>query len=296
MEQPKTLGRYEIVSELGRGGMGIVLKARDPRIDRLVALKIIKFDDFVDPRKKKEMLERFLVEARAAGKLTHPNIVTVYDVGEEEEQNYIAMEFIEGVDLADIMHQEKKLGFDRATRLILQVAEGLELAHENHIVHRDIKPANILVMKGDKVKITDFGLARLQDTASLTQTGQAVGSPQYMSPEQVNGEEIDGRSDIFSLGVMYYELVTGSSPFASKTLTSILLKIIKDDPPPPSTIKSDLPPAVDMVISKMMAKSTGDRYRVISDLVEDLYALLEDPDNFQMVPDSDQDPVVAFDD
>ncbi|MDH5756160.1 MAG: protein kinase [Nitrospinota bacterium] len=296
MEQPKTLGRYEIVSELGRGGMGIVLKARDPRIDRLVALKIIKFDDFVDPRKKKEMLERFLVEARAAGKLTHPNIVTVYDVGEEEEQNYIAMEFIEGVDLADIMHQEKKLGFDRATRLILQVAEGLELAHENHIVHRDIKPANILVMKGDKVKITDFGLARLQDTASLTQTGQAVGSPQYMSPEQVNGEEIDGRSDIFSLGVMYYELVTGSSPFASKTLTSILLKIIKDDPPPPSTIKSDLPPAVDMVISKMMAKNTGDRYRVISDLVEDLYALLEDPDNFQMVPDSDQDPVVAFDD
>ena len=273
-----------------------MLKARDPRIDRLVALKIIKFDDFVDPKKKEEMLERFLVEARAAGKLTHPNIVTVYDVGEEEGQNYIAMEFIEGVDLADIMNKEKRLGFDRATRLILQVAEGLELAHESHIVHRDIKPANILIMKGDRVKITDFGLARLQDAASLTQTGQAVGSPQYMSPEQVNGEKIDGRSDIFSLGVMYYELVTGASPFAGKTLTSILLKIIKDDPPPPSAIEGDLPPAMDMVINKMMAKDTGERYRVITDLIDDLYALMEDPDNFQMVEDSSQDPVVAFGD
>jgi len=273
-----------------------VLKARDPRIDRLVALKIIKFDDFVDPKKKEEMLERFLVEARAAGKLTHPNIVTVYDVGEEEGQSYIAMEFIEGVDLADVMSKEKKLGFDRATRLILQVAEGLELAHENHIVHRDIKPANILLMKGDKVKITDFGLARLQDTASLTQTGQAVGSPQYMSPEQVNGEKIDGRSDIFSLGVMYYELVTGASPFAGKTLTSILLKIIKDDPPPASTIKEDLPPAMDLVISKMLAKDSGDRYRVTADLIEDLYALMEDPDNFELAPDSDLDPAIAFGD
>jgi serine/threonine protein kinase len=274
--------------------MGIVLKARDPRIDRLVALKIIKLDSFADPKKKQEMLERFLVEAKAAGKLTHPNIVTVYDVGEENDQSYIAMEFIEGTDLANIMAKEKKLSFDRATRLILQVAEGLELAHEHHIVHRDIKPANILVMKGDKVKITDFGLARLQDAGSLTQTGQAVGSPQYMSPEQVNGEKIDGRSDIFSLGVMYYELVTGTAPFAAKTLTSILLKIIKDDPAPVITISPDLPPALDLVISKMIAKSPGGRYQVMGDLISDLFSLLENPDAFQLTEDSGAEPVVSI--
>ncbi|MDH4183940.1 MAG: protein kinase [Nitrospinota bacterium] len=296
METPKSLGRYEVLKELGRGGMGIVLKARDPRIDRLVALKIIKLDSFSDPKKKEEMLERFMVEAKAAGKLTHPNIVTVYDVGEEDEQNYIAMEFIEGVDLSYIMAQEKKLSFDRATRLILQVAEGLELAHEHHIVHRDIKPANILVMKGDKVKITDFGLARLQDTGSLTQTGQAVGSPQYMSPEQVNGEKIDGRSDIFSLGVMYYELVTGAAPFAAKTLTSILLKIIKEDPPPASAVKPDLPPAIDLVINKMIAKNQADRYQVMNDLIGDLYALLENPNGFELSDDSGQEPVVSIGD
>ncbi|MDH4183754.1 MAG: PEGA domain-containing protein [Nitrospinota bacterium] len=281
MVQYTKLGRYEITRELGRGGMGIVLQARDPMIDRLVALKIIKFDDLLEPERKAELLERFFIEARAAGKLTHPNIVTIHDVSQEDETYFITMEFLEGHNLADILRQEKKLDFQRATKIILQVASGLKFAHDRHTIHRDIKPGNIMLMEGDHVKIMDFGLARLQEASSVTQTGHAVGSPQYMSPEQVRGQHMDGRTDIFSLGVMYYELITGARPFAAESITSLMYKIMDYNPPTPAEINQGLPPAVDQVVYKMMAKKPGDRYQNCGELIADLNLLLSDPDHFK---------------
>lgn len=294
MLKPESLGRYEIISELGRGGMGIVMKGRDPKIDRLVALKIIKFGDIIGSGREKELIERFYIEARAAGKLTHPNIVAIYDVGEENGMSFIAMEFVEGRDLADILDKEKKMPFKRAANLIIQIAEGLAFAHEQGIVHRDIKPGNILIQKSDNIKITDFGLARLQSAGSVTQTGHAVGSPLYMSPEQVQSLPLDGRSDMFSLGVMFYELVTGVKPFDADSLTSIIFKIIKDDPLPPTKHDKRISPAVEAVISKMMAKDPERRYRSCGDVAKDLKKISSLPDGFDLLTGSDAAMTVDF--
>jgi len=287
MPELESLGRYEIISELGRGGMGIVMKGKDPKIDRLVALKIIKFGDIIDSGRTKELIERFYIEARAAGKLTHPNIVTIYDVGEQGGMSFIAMEFVEGRDLADILREEKKIPFKRAANLIIQIAEGLAFAHERGIIHRDIKPGNILIQKNDKVKITDFGLARLQSAGSVTQTGHAVGSPLYMSPEQVQSLPMDGRSDIFSLGVMFYELVTGVKPFEADSLTSIIFKIIKDDPLPPTTFNKRISPSAEAVIKKMMAKNPEQRYKSCANVAGDLKRISSFPDGFDGLSGSD---------
>jgi serine/threonine-protein kinase len=276
----KKLGRYEITKELGRGGMGIVLQARDPMIDRLVALKIIKFEESLEAERKSELLERFFIEAKAAGKLTHQNIVTIYDVAREEETYYIAMEFLEGKNLAETLRPTKKLPFERATKIILQVAAGLKFAHEKQIIHRDIKPGNVILMAEDHVKILDFGLARLQSASTLTQTGHAVGSPQYMSPEQVRGQSVDGRTDIFSMGVMYYEMLTGTRPFEAESVTSLLYKIMDYDPPTPAMVEGSLPPGVDRVVAKMMAKKVENRYPNCGELIGDLNSLLADPSHF----------------
>ncbi|MBF0169731.1 MAG: serine/threonine protein kinase [Nitrospinae bacterium] len=261
MTEEKRLGRYEIVRELGRGGMGIVLEGRDPMIDRSVALKIIKLSGMGSAMEERELRERFFIEAKAAGRLIHPHIVTIYDVGEEGGKSFMAMEFVEGVDLAGILSDEGPLPLARAAKIVAQIADGLAYAHEHHIVHRDVKPGNILITRGDRVKITDFGLARLTTAAgSVTQTGHAVGSPSYMSPEQVQGLPLDGRSDLFSLGVLFYELVTGRRPFEGEGLTNIIFKIIKDNPLPASALNPQLPPALDRVIGKMLAKSPEERY------------------------------------
>lgn len=293
MSDIKRLGRYEIVKELGRGGMGIVLMGRDPHLDRMVALKIIKIDDSGDGMGNKELIERFYIEARAAGKINHPNIVTVYDVGEADGKKFIAMEFVEGRNLAEIIAKEGPLPVPRAAKFIHQIADGLAYAHESGIVHRDIKPGNILVTADDKAKISDFGLARLQSAGSVTQTGHAVGSPSYMSPEQVQGMAVDGRSDMFSLGVLFYEMLTQKRPFEGESLTTVIFKIIKDTPPAPSKLNKAVPPAFDDIIAKMTAKDPSFRYPSCADVAKAMLPFITDQSSFPLTT-SDTVRTVSF--
>ncbi|MBF0292844.1 MAG: PEGA domain-containing protein [Nitrospinae bacterium] len=293
MSDIKRLGRYEIVKELGRGGMGIVLMGRDPHLDRMVALKIIKIDDSGDGMGNKELIERFYIEARAAGKINHPNIVTVYDVGEADGKKFIAMEFVEGRNLAEIISKEGPLTIPRAAKFIHQIADGLSYAHERGIVHRDIKPGNILVTGDDKAKISDFGLARLQSAGSVTQTGHAVGSPSYMSPEQVQGMAVDGRSDMFSLGVLFYEMLTQKRPFEGESLTTVIFKIIKDTPPGPSKLNKAVPQAFDDIIAKMTAKDPSYRYPTCADVAKAMLPFITDQSSFPLTT-SDTVRTVSF--
>jgi serine/threonine-protein kinase len=293
MAELERLGRYEIIKELGRGGMGIVLMGRDPHLERMVALKIIKLDDSGDGMGHKELLERFYIEARAAGKINHPNIVTVYDVGEVDGKKFIAMEFVEGRTLAGIISEEGPLPISRSARFIHQIADGLAFAHERGIVHRDIKPGNILVTVDDKVKISDFGLARLQSSGSVTQTGHAVGSPSYMSPEQVQGMAVDGRSDMFSLGVLFYELLTQRRPFEGESLTTVIFKIIKDTPLAPSQLNKAVPPAMDEIIARMTAKDPNLRYPSCADVAKAMLPFIADQSSFPLTS-SDAVKTVSF--
>jgi serine/threonine-protein kinase len=293
MAELERLGRYEILKELGRGGMGIVLMGRDPHLDRKVALKIIKIDDSGDGMDHKELHERFYIEARAAGKINHPNIVTVYDVGEVDGKKFIAMEFVEGRTLADIISKDGPLPLLRTAKFIHQIADGLAYAHDSGIVHRDIKPGNILVTADDKAKIADFGLARLQSSGSVTQTGHAVGSPSYMSPEQVQGLAVDGRSDMFSLGVLFYELLTQRRPFEGESLTTVIFKIIKDTPMAPSQINKAVPPAIDNIIAKMTAKDPNMRYPSCADVAKAMLPFITDQSSFPLTT-SDAVRTVSF--
>lgn len=293
MAELKRLGRYEIIKELGRGGMGIVLLGRDPQLERMVALKIVKIDDSDDSMSHKELLERFYIEAKAAAKISHPNIVTVYDVGEAEGKKFIAMEFVEGKNLANIIMDEGPLPIQRAAKFIHQIADGLSYAHERGIVHRDIKPGNIIVSADDKVKITDFGLARLQSASSVTQTGHAVGSPSYMSPEQVQGMAVDGRSDMFSLGVMFYEMLTQKRPFDGESLTTVIFKIIKDNPIPPSHLNKAVPHVVDDIIAKMTAKEPQYRFPNCGDVANAMLPFMGAQTSFPLTT-SDTVKTVSF--
>ncbi len=270
MKTPKTLGRYQIIKELGRGGMGVVLQGKDPKIDRHVALKILRLEEDPDSNKSSTLLERFLIEAKAAGRLTHPSIVTIYDVGEEDGLSFIAMEYIEGRDLARVLDEDGRIPLERAIKIITQIAEGLAFAHDLGIVHRDIKPGNILLHFGDKVKITDFGIARLQSSQGMTKTGLLIGTPSYCSPEQVKGKKIDGRSDIFSLGVMFYELITAKHPFKGEELAATIMNIVEKDPVPVSQINPLVPHIVEKMISKMLAKNPDERYLTCQDVIRDI--------------------------
>ena len=212
------LGRYEVIGELGQGAMGVVYKARDPLIDREVAIKTINLSLAMEERDEYEA--RFYQEAKAAGRLSHPNIVTIYDVGRSEDIAYIAMEYLHGRELRDILNETKLLPISEVLAIVIQVAQGLAYAHEHDIVHRDVKPSNVMIVRDGHAKITDFGIARMVSAAVRTQTGMVLGSPKYMSPEQVLGKEIDRRSDIFSLGVMLYELLTGQVPFIGENINA----------------------------------------------------------------------------
>ena len=278
----ETLGRFEVVRELGRGGMGIVLLGLDPMIDRHVALKVIKLDE-TSSDTNKDLISRFFIEAKAAGKLNHPNIVTIYDLGEEAGQSFIAMEYIEGNDLSILIKNEGALPLGRASVIASQVANALAFAHEKGIVHRDIKPANILLHGGDRVKITDFGLARLQASASITHTGAMIGSPAYMSPEQIKGNELDGRSDVFSLGVMFYEMVTGSRPFTGSSFSAIIMSILESELTPPSEVNSALDSQVDNIVKKMLAKDRDDRYQTCREVEEALLPFRGDTTDVGMI-------------
>ncbi len=262
------LGRYEIVGELGRGAMGLVYKAVDPLLDRPVAIKTINLNEAESQGEDYE--QRFYQEARAAGQLSHRNIVTIYDVGRSGDVAYIAMEFIEGSELRSILDQTAVLPVAQAANIASQVAHGLAYAHEHAIVHRDVKPSNVMVATNGDVKIMDFGIARMSASAVRTQSGMVFGTPKYMSPEQVVGRRTDQRSDIFSLGVMLYEMLTGRPPFAGETIDIVTHHTLHATPPPPSALNPGVPPVLDFIVAKAMAKRPDDRYQTAQEMVHDL--------------------------
>lgn len=264
------LGRYEVLGELGQGAMGIVYKAKDPLIDRVVAIKTINLGLALD--EKEEYEGRFYQEAKAAGRLNHPNIVTIYDVGKSGDVAYIAMEFLQGRELRDIMNDSGLLPVDQVLDIAAQVAQGLAYAHEHDIVHRDVKPSNIMVVRDGHAKITDFGIARMASSAVRTQTGMVLGSPKYMSPEQVMGKAIDQRSDIFSLGVMLYEMLTGQAPFNGENVNAIMYQTLNAVPAPPNTLNPAVPEMVNFILAKALAKKVEDRYQNAKDFAVDLRA------------------------
>lgn len=265
----KKIGKYEIQSILGKGAMGIVYKALDPDIDRQVAIKTIRFDLASEETDNEEIMQRFIREAQAAGKLTHPNIITIFDVGREKDLTYIVMQFIEGPSLQRLIAHGEKFTVPEVTKLMEQVCGGLDFAHQHGIVHRDIKPGNILLDKNRKPYICDFGVARV-DTSTLTQSGTAVGTPSYMSPEQVMGKKVDKRSDIFSVGCILYEFLTGRRPFEAESITTVIYKIINEEPPALNEVKKGLPAGFEKVIGKALAKDPNDRYQNCNQLADDL--------------------------
>ncbi len=262
------LGRYEILAELGQGSMGVVYKARDPVLDRVVAIKTINLNLPKDELAEYEA--RFYQEARAAGGLNHANIVTIYDIGKSGRVAYMAMEFLEGDELRSILAAGQPLPAVQALDVASQVAEGLSYAHERHIVHRDIKPANIMVVRDGLVKITDFGIARMRTNDVKTMTGMILGSPKYMSPEQVAGKRADHRSDLFSLGVVLHEMLTGQAPFYADSVHGTMYQVLNTKPPAPSVRIPDLPEIVDLIAAKALAKNVEERYQSAADMASDL--------------------------
>jgi len=264
------LGRYEVTGELGQGAMGVVYQARDPLIDRVVAIKTINLNQALEEREEYEA--RFYQEARAAGRLSHHNIVTIYDVGKSGDIAYIAMEFLQGRELRDVLNEKAIMLVPQALDIVAQVAQGLAYAHEHGIVHRDIKPSNIMIQRDGHVKITDFGIARMASAAVRTQTGMVLGSPKYMSPEQVMGKLTDQRSDIFSLGVMLYEMVTGRPPFSGENVNAIMYQTLNATPPQPSSMNPAVPEMLNFIIAKALAKKIDERYQNAGELADDLRA------------------------
>jgi len=258
------LGRYEIVRELGKGAMGIVYLAKDPLIGRLVALKTIRTAAHADDDEAKEFQQRFIREAQAAGILNHPSIVTVHDIGQDEATgtSFIAMEYVEGQNLKEVLAQGRTLSFEQLGDIIVQVAEALDFAHAKGIVHRDVKPANIILLDGNRAKITDFGIAKIASGgANLTSTGQFLGTPNYMAPEQIRGAPVDGRTDLFSLGICLYECLTRRKPFGGDSLTSISYKIVHEPFPPLHEINPQIPDGFEDVVSNCLQKDPSKRYQ-----------------------------------
>ncbi len=255
----KEIDRYQVLGELGHGSMGVVYKGRDPIIDRLVAIKTIRFDRFYEEKEIRGLKDRFFKEAQAAGKLAHPNIVTIFDVGEYRGLSYMAMEYVEGDALTRFGSKGQLLRVEEVLEIIANAAEALDFAHQRKIVHRDIKPANIMRTSEGQIKVMDFGIAKLP-SSTLTQDGSVLGTPAYMSPEQIQGKDLDGRSDLFSLGSILYELLTGVKPFQGENLTALTYQITQENPPPASPRNPLVPPAVDEVLGKVMAKNPHDRF------------------------------------
>jgi len=267
---PSQISRYEILGELGRGDMGVVYKARDPLIERLVALKTIGVE--LRGAEATAFRQRFFREARSAGGLNHPNIVTIHDVGESDDVAYIAMEFLGGRSLREILDSGTVLPIVTIIDIAAQVAEGLAFAHRVAIVHRDIKPANIMVLENGVVKITDFGIASLP-SGTRTIAGTVFGSPWYISPERLRGERADGRSDIFSLGAVLHEMLTGLPPFTGADLDSLFAQILNVMPAAPSTRNRNIVPAIDAIVAKAMAKNVEDRFHDAEAMAAALRAL-----------------------
>jgi eukaryotic-like serine/threonine-protein kinase len=269
----KQLGRYHIEAELGRGAMGVVYRAHDPVLDRTVALKTIVLDD--DAQEREEYHSRFFQEAKAAARLNHPALITIYDFGEEGSLAYMAMELLNGTDLAERMAQGP-IPIREAVSIAEQVAEGLAFAHDGGVIHRDIKPGNITLLPRGRVKIMDFGIARLKTSDVKTQLGTRLGTPKYMSPEQSTGGTIDHRSDIFSLGIVLYEMLTGGKLFHGDSLTHVLHNVATFEPPLPSQIKPEIPHLLDLVVKRALEKKPEARYATAWEMVDDLRQCLQE--------------------
>ncbi len=268
-----TLGRYEILQELGQGAMGKVYLGRDPSIQRQVAIKTLNYGD-IAADELSDVKARFFREAEAAGKLSHPNIVTIYDVGEDHDMAYIAMELLDGNDLTHYCRQDGLLPIKRVINVVSGVAEALGYAHSRQVVHRDIKPANIMLMDNDQVKVADFGIARVM-SSSKTQTGIIFGTPSYMSPEQATGKKVDGRSDLFSMGAVFYELLTGKKPFAGDSMTALLYAVSKTEYVPLIEIAPKTPPGCVEIIDRLLAKGVSKRYQSATQVIKEIQLCLE---------------------
>jgi eukaryotic-like serine/threonine-protein kinase len=264
-------GRYEIVGELGRGAMGVVYKAVDPVIGRTVAVKTIRLSAEGTGLSRAELLARFQTEARAAGLLTHPNIVVVFDAGEEDGLYYITMELVEGKSLQALLDDGHAFPLPRVLRIMEQALSALQFAHERNVIHRDIKPANIMLTADDTVKVTDFGTAKILQFGTVQQTAHVMGTPSYMSPEQVKGRAVDGRSDIFSLGVMLYEMLTGEKPYPGQNITTVIYKIVNEEPVPPKHVDPAIHAGISAVVMKALAKDPEARYQSCREMLEDLH-------------------------
>ncbi len=273
-----TLGRYEIIEEIGRGAMGMVYKAKDPKLNRVTAIKTISFVEDFDPDEINEVKEGFLLEAETVAKLSHPNIVTIYDVGDEFDLLYIAMEYLGDRNLEPFCKKENLLPIRRTIDIVAQIADALSYAHKSGIVHRDIKPANIMLLSDNKVKVTDFGIARSM-ASTRTKTGIVKGTPLYMSPEQISGRKVDGRSDIFSLGIIFYKLLTGELPFTANDFTSLIYKITTEKHESPRKYNPKIFSACEQIIDKSLekkpelryqnAESMGEHFQVLSRRMDD---------------------------
>jgi len=254
------IGRYRIVRELGRGAMGVVYHAIDPHIGRPVAIKTIQLGALSKPEEQERLRERLFREARSAGILSHPGIVTIYDVDQQGDLAYIAMEYVDGPTLDEMLSQEEPLSAEKMSSILGQTAVALDYAHQKGIVHRDIKPANIMIASGGTVKITDFGIAKVTASDQFTMTGSIVGTPHYMSPEQVQGRAVDGRSDQFSLAVITYEMLTGEKPYTGEHLTTVVYKIVSEEPLPPHRLNSTLGAPIEGVLRKALSKKSEARF------------------------------------
>jgi serine/threonine-protein kinase len=284
------VGRYEVLGELGKGSMGLVYKAKDPKINRLVAIKTIRFSDEFDEDVIDEIKERFFREAEIAGQLSHPSIVTIHDVGYDKDLTYMAMEYLEGEDLEKYIIKTNLLPLRRVLDIISKSADALGFAHKSDVIHRDIKPANIMLLKNGQIKVTDFGIAKAI-SSSRTKTGVILGTPNYMSPEQIMGQKIDARSDIFSLGVLFFQLITGELPFHGENLSALLYQITQVKHPSPRDYNPKIPKICEQIVDKAMAKNPGNRFKTAAEMAKVLRMFISKIDQARKKGSSNKQPL-----
>ncbi|EXX85166.1 serine/threonine protein kinase, partial [Paenibacillus darwinianus] len=275
-------GRYEIIERIGSGGMALVYKAHDVLLNRKVAVKILRQQFGHD----EEFVRRFRREAQSAASLSHPNVVSIYDVGEEEDTHYIVMEYVEGSNLNDLIKERAPLQTEEAVRFAVQICDALDHAHQNQIIHRDIKPHNILIGKNGRVKVTDFGIARAVTSSTITQTGSVVGSVHYFSPEHAKGISTGEKSDLYSLGIVLYQMLTGRLPFLGESPISVALKHLQDDFEEPRQVNPHIPQSLENIILRSMRKNSSERYASAQEMLEDLETCLK--------PERLNEPKIAF--